>query len=97
MVKSKAEMPRSYIVETPQGEYRRKRIHLKEAAVNTTVPASTTSVVSKVQVKSVHQHTHDVQSEPINPTQESPDNNKGNSNVSAKCVPNLQRASGGKS
>ena len=92
MVKSKAETPRSYIVETPQGEYRRNRIHLKEAAVNTTGPASNTSVVPKVQVKSIHQHTQDEQSEPITPTQESPDNNKGNSNVSAQCVPYHQSA-----
>ena len=89
---SKAETPRSYIVETPQGEYGRNRIHLKKAAMNTTVPASTTSVVPKVQVKSVHQHTQDVQSEAITPIQESPSNNKGNSNVSAQCVPNPQNA-----
>ena len=53
VVKSKAEMPTSYIVKMLQGEYRRNRIHLKEAALNTTVPASTTSVVPKVQVKNV--------------------------------------------
>ena len=58
----------------------------------TTVPASTTSVIPKVQVKSIQQHTQDVQSEPITPTQESPDNNKGNSNVSAQCVSNHQSA-----
>ena len=57
VVKCKAETPRSYIVETPQGGYRRNRINLKEAAVNTTVPASTTSVTPKVQVKRIHQHT----------------------------------------
>ena len=56
--------------------------------MNTTVPANTTSVAPKAQVKSVHQHTQDVQSEPITPTHEPPDNNKGNSNVSALCVPN---------
>ena len=92
MVKSKPETHRSYIVETPQGKYRRNRIHVKEAAMNTTVPARTTSVVSKTQVKSVHQHTQDVQIEAITPTQESPDNNKGNSNVSAQCVPCPQSA-----
>ena len=95
MVKSKVETPRSYIVETPQSEYRRNRIHLKVAAVNITVPAITTSVVPKFQVKSVHQHTQDVQSEPIAPTQESPNYNKGNSNVSAQC--HTKCKSGGKS
>ena len=90
VVKSKAETPRLYIAKKPQGEYRRNRIHIKEAAMNTTVPASTTSVVPNIQVKSVHQHTQDVQNEPI--TQESPNNNKGNSNVSAQCVPNPQSA-----
>ena len=92
MVKSKVETPRSYIVKTPQVEYRRKRIHLKEAIVNTTVPASTTSVLPKVQIKSVPQHTKDVQSEPIAPTQEYPNNNKGNCNVLAQCIPNPIRA-----
>ena len=60
--------------------------------MNTTVLASTTSVVPKVQVKSVPHHTKDVQSEPVAPTQESPNNNnnKGNSNVSGHCVPNIQ-------
>ena len=66
--------------------------YLKQAAMNTTVPASTTLVVPKVQVKSVHKHTQDVQSEFITPTEESPNNNKGNSNVSAQCVPNAQSA-----
>ena len=79
MVKSKAERLISYIVQTPQGEYRRNSIHLKEAAVNTTVPASTTSVVPKAQVKIVPLHKKDVQSDP----QDSPNNNKGNSNVLA--------------
>ena len=90
VVKSKAATPRSYIVEMQQGEYRRKRIHLKKAAVHTTITASTTSVVPKVRVKSIHQHDQDVQSVPIAPTQESRNNNKGNSNVSAQCVPNPQ-------
>ena len=58
--------------------------------MNTTVPASAALVVPKVKTKSVLQHTQDVQSEAIAPTQESPNNNKGNSNVSAKCVPNPQ-------
>ena len=49
--------------------------------MNTPGPASTTSVVPKVK---------DVQSEPTVTTQESPSNNKGNSNVSAQCVPNSQ-------
>ena len=92
MVKSKADTPRSYTVETPQGEHRRNRIYLKEAAVNTTVPASTTSVVSKIEIKCVPQHTQGVQSDSIAPTQESPNNNKGNSNVSVQCVPNPQSA-----
>ena len=92
VVKSKAETPRSYTVETPQGEYKRSRICLKEAAMNTTVPASTPSVVPKVHIKSIHQHTQDVQSEPITPTQDSPDNNKGNYYVSVQCVPNPQSA-----
>ena len=60
--------------------------------MNTTVPASTTSVVLKVQVKGVPQHMKDVQSELIVPTQKSPNNNKGNSNVSAQCVPKSQSA-----
>ena len=60
--------------------------------MNTTVPASTTSVVPKVQVKSAPQHTKNVQSEPTAPTQESPYNNKGNSNVSVQYVPNPQSA-----
>ena len=60
--------------------------------MNTTVPASTTSVVSKVQVKSLPQHKQDVQSESIAPTQESPSNNKGNSNVSVQYVPYPQSA-----
>ena len=42
VVMTKPETFRSYIVETPQSEYRRNRIHLKKAAVNITVPASTT-------------------------------------------------------
>ena len=70
----------------------RNRIHLKEAAMNTTVPASTTSVVPKAQVKSVYQHTQNVQSEPNTPSQESPSNNKGNSNVAAQYVPNTPSA-----
>ena len=60
--------------------------------MNTIVPARSTSVVPKVQVKSVHQHTQDVQSEHITPTQGSPYNNKVNFNVSAQCVPNPQSA-----
>ena len=93
VVKSKAETLKSYIVETPQGEYRRNKIHLKQAAVNTIVPANNTSVVPKVQVKSVYQHTHRMcKVSPIAPTQESPNNNKGNSNVSTQCVPNPQSA-----
>ena len=67
VLKSKDNTPRSYIVETSQSEYRRNRIHLKEATMNTTIPASTTSVVPKVQVK-VFINTQDVQSELITPT-----------------------------
>ena len=55
MVKSKAETPRLYIVETPQGEYRRISIHT----------ATTTSATPKFQVKNVPQHTWDVQTVPI--------------------------------
>ena len=83
MAKSKAKTPKSYIVETPPGEYRRNRIHLKEAAVNATVLARTTSEVPNVQVKSIPQHTKDVQSESTASTQESPNNYKGNSHVLA--------------
>ena len=70
-------------METPQGEYRRNRIHLKEAAVN---------VVPKFEVKSIPQHIKDVQSESMAHTQEYPSNNKGNSNVLVQCVPNPQSA-----
>ena len=39
MIKSQAEIPRSYIVETLQGENRRKKIHLRELGIPTnTVP-----------------------------------------------------------
>ena len=66
--------------------------------MNTTGPASTTSVVPKVHVKSVPQCTKDVQSEPIASTQESPNNNKGNSSVLGQCVPTPPKCkSGGKS
>ena len=43
VVKSKAETPRSYFKQTPQDEYRRNGIHLKETAMNTAVSACTTS------------------------------------------------------
>ena len=36
VVKSQAEIPHSYIIQTPQGEYRRNHLHLKEAAIPTT-------------------------------------------------------------
>ena len=87
VVKTKAETPKSYIVETPQGEYRRNRIHLKEAAVNT-VPASGTQSSGK-RCSLTHRM---CKVSPLFPHKNLQNNNKGNSNVSAQCVPNLKSA-----
>ena len=61
MVKSKAETFQSYVVQITQGEYRRNRLQLKEAAITITVPITTSTTTSiTVQPTSVPLYTKDV-------------------------------------
>ena len=91
VVKSKAEIPWSYVVQTPQGEYRRNMIQLKESAIPIRVPVSASTTTSTtVQPTSVPLYTKDVIAKPLCPTRETPDNNKENANVSAEHTPDPQ-------
>ena len=64
VVKSKAGAPQSYVVKTPQDEWRRNRLQLKDAAISTTVPVSTKiaspTSSTTVQPTSVFLYTKDV-------------------------------------
>ena len=48
VVKSKAETPQSYVVQTPHGGYNRNRLQLKEAAIPTTYPVSISTTKSTI-------------------------------------------------
>ena len=88
MVKSQAETPCSYIIQTPQGEYRRNQSHLKEAAIPTAVPESvSTTYITKFSLQPVQRN---VCIKLLNSVKESFSNNKGNSNISAQYAPTPQ-------
>ena len=78
-------------VHTPQGEYRKNRLHPKIATVPSTdwVSTSTTGTITSttVQPTSVPLYAKEIPTKPQCPIKELPDNNKGNSNVSAECAP----------
>ena len=95
MVKSQVETPHSYIIPTPQGEYRGNHLYLKEAAIPTTIPESgSTMYNTKVSLQPMQRNAC---IKPLSPIKESSNNNTGNSNVSAQCaltlqsVPNVER------
>ena len=89
VVKSTADTFRSYVVQKPQGEYRRDRLQLKEAAILTKDPGSTstasTTTSSTVQPTSVFV-CRGMPTKPLCPIKELPNNNKGDCNVSSKCA-----------
>ena len=88
MVKAQAETPGSYIIQTPQGEYRRNCSHLKEAAIPTTVPEPENATYnSKVPLQPVQGN---VYTKPLSPIKEPPSSNEGNSNIAAQCAPSPQ-------
>ena len=94
VVKSKAETPQSYVVQTPHGEYRRNRLQLKEVKIPATVPVSNctsnTSTSSTVQPTNVSVYIMDGFTNPLCPIKELPDINKGNYNISGECAPDPQ-------
>ena len=99
VVKSKVEMTQLYVVQTPQGQYCRNRPQLREAAIPTTVPVSTssanTTTSTTVQPTSVPLYTKDVPTQTICPINELPDNNNRVSNVSAEWIPDPPNCKGG--
>ena len=73
-VKAQAETPHSYIIQTPQGEYRRNYSHLKEAAIPTTVPEpENTTYNTKVPLQPVQGN---VYTKPLSPIKEPPSSNE---------------------
>ena len=88
MVKAQAETFHSYIMQTPQGEYRRNCSLLKEAAIPTTVPEpENTAYNTKVPLQPVQGN---VYTKPLSPIKEPPRDNEGNSGIAAQCAPILQ-------
>ena len=70
MVKAQAEIPYPYIIQTPQGEYRRNCSHLKEAAIPTIVPEpENTTYNAKVPLQPVQGN---VYTKPLSPIKEPP-------------------------
>ena len=96
VVKSKAGTPWLYLVQTPQGEYRRNKLQLQNVAITTTVPVSTGTVITTtsttVQPTSGAQFKKDLLVKPLCPIKELPNKNKGNFNVSAECIPDSSHA-----
>ena len=90
---SKVETNQSYVVQTPQDEYRRNRLQLKEPAIPTTVPVSASTVNTTtspiVQPTGATGHAKDVLTNALCPIKELLYNNKGNFSVLAECVPDL--------
>ena len=74
------------MVQAPKAEYRGNMLQLKDTAVHMTVPVSnrTASPITsiRVQLTSISLYTKVVLTNPYIPT-----NDKGNSNVSADCMP----------
>ena len=88
VVKDQAETPCSYIIETPQGKYRRNCSHLKEAAIPSTVPEpENTTYNTKVPLQPVQAN---VYAKPLSPIKEPPSSNEGNVNIAAQCDPTPQ-------
>ena len=88
VVKAQAETPHSYIIQTPQGKYRRNCSHLKEAPIPTTVPEPVNTTYStKVPLQPIQVT---VYTKPLSPIKEPPSSNEGNSNIAAQCAPTLQ-------
>ena len=88
VVKSQAETPHSFIIQTPQGEYREKPFASERGSNTNTSPKSvSTTYNTKVSLQPMQRNVCIMSPSLI---KESSNNNKGNSNVSAQCVPTPQ-------
>ena len=88
VIKALEEASHLYIIQTPQGEYRRNCSHLKEAAIPTIVLESeNTTCNAKVPLQAVQGN---VYTRPLSPIKEAPSSNEGNSNIAAQCASTLQ-------